>query len=85
MPTKETMARNKLRVLRNHGAHQEATVAAAFRGEAVGAGVVVIDEVLGAGREVVEDVLFVGQHARLVPVFAELAAPRMLAMAKTKP
>ena len=61
-------------MLGQFGAHQQATVAAAFDRKFRSVGIFVIDQIMRAGGEVVEHVLFFRQHAGLVPGFAIFAA-----------
>ena len=58
--------------LRDHGAHEQASVGAALDGEVILVGIFLGDQVLGGGDHVVEDILFLVEHAGAVPVFAEL-------------
>ena len=61
--------------LRDHGAHEQASVGAALHGEMILVSILFGDEVLAGGDHVVEDVLFFVEHAGAVPVFAELGTP----------
>ena len=60
--------------LRHRRAHQQAAVGASTNGEAIGRGVVVVDEIFGGREKVVEDVLLLLEHGRLVPRLSVLVA-----------
>src|SRR5580698_9162899 len=64
----------RVRVLRHHGSHQQAAIAAANGRELGGTRPVLVDEVARAGVEIIEYVLLVGQRAGRVPVLAIFAA-----------
>src|SRR6478752_9087196 len=63
----------QIRMLRDHRAHQEATVASTLNRELSRARVILFDQVLRGRRKIVEYILFFREIAGLVPFFAELA------------
>src|SRR5208282_1217154 len=61
----------QVRALRDHGAHQQATVRAAVDSEVIAVSVFLCDQVFAGSDEVVKNVLLFLQHAGAMPVFAE--------------
>src|SRR6476660_6947023 len=60
-------------MLRDHRAHQEATVASTLNRQLSRARVILFDQVLRGRRKIVEYILFFREITSLVPFFAELA------------
>src|SRR5262245_54051512 len=63
----------QIRMLGNHCAHQQATVASTLNSKFSRTRVILVDQVVRGRRKIVEYILFFREIASLMPIFSELA------------